>query len=164
MLPGYLKDKRGFTLVELMVSVAILGVLTATSIPLVNAYRLKAEFLEIKITMKYLMDGMETHYIETSEFYPPTTHAWTSGKIEVNQGEAKAIPELKYTFKKGHKHKFIIERFNIPFWNIDYVSFKVEADFDYDRDGDNDIYFSEMLIINGEPILGQYRLPLELIN
>jgi prepilin-type N-terminal cleavage/methylation domain-containing protein len=161
MYMSYLRDREGFTLVELMISLAIIGILIATTVPLANMYRIKAEYLDLRTTSRYLMDGMETYYLETNQLYPPYPGSmtsilfWDSPSITVSKGEEKYIPELKYTFSKGHKHSYTFDRtvIKIPFFNWDYdmATLTVEADFDYDRDGKTDKYTIYMWLDHGKP-------------
>ena len=50
---------KGFTLVELMVVIAIVGILTAISIPNYSRYRAMADRAALFATLKYLMDGQD---------------------------------------------------------------------------------------------------------
>jgi prepilin-type N-terminal cleavage/methylation domain-containing protein len=168
MCRTYLRDRHGFTLVELMISLAIIGILVATTAPLANTYRLKAEYLDLKTTARYLMDGMESYYIENSEFYPPSPPGSTfwmpNPPPKVSKGEEKYISELKYTFHQGHKNSYTFNRFKWKqdSWffgnkNIDYAWIVIDTDFDYNRDGKNDTYTIHMQMENNKPKEGFYR-------
>lgn len=167
-----LRDKQGFTLIELMISIAILGILTATTLPLANAYRLRAEKQRVITTLRYLMDGIETHYIDTNELFPevtlpPSSFVWEDEQLIVNEGEQKAIPELSYTFQQGHKYKYTFYRTKVRIkvtfksfsldWDWDRAEIIVETDFDYDRDGTDDIYTAYMWLDHDQPLDGWYR-------
>jgi len=142
--------KDGFTLIELMVALAIAGILAAIAIPLSRAYTLKAEYASLSATMRYLMDGMETFYIENDSFYPKGT----GGTVRVNRGVRRDIPELKYTFPAGHKHRFIIRSRNTTLRGrkYNYCYMYVYADFDRDRNGRNDIYLVSMYLLDSKPM------------
>lgn len=152
-------NRQGFTLVELMVSLAIIGILIATTVPLANTYRMRAKYLELKLTLGYLMDGWETYYIETNDFYPKATSSFISiVTVTVNAGEEKYIPELKYTFPKGHSHQYKFRRLKFPFFNIDQCWFEITTDMDYNpRNGINDTYTVYMYVRNNKPVEGSYR-------
>jgi len=67
-----LSSKRGFTLLELLVSVAILGVLTATAFPTYKQFRARAVGAEANQILKNLMDVEVAYFLENDNFYPPT--------------------------------------------------------------------------------------------
>lgn len=161
---GVRRHEEGFTLLELAFTVAIIGILTAIAFPALKAYRLRAEYASLEATLRYLMDGIETYYILNDKFYP----ADLVGSITVNQGQAMSIPELKYNFPAGHKHRFQLTTINIdpddpskrfaffPYkWN--YALLYVYADFDMNGNGTNDLYVLTMEIQNNAPVTGNYR-------
>lgn len=144
------RGNNGFTLVELLVVIGIIGVLASISVPLAKAYRIKAEYSNLKSTLRYLMDGMETFYIENDTFYP--TSIW--GMVRVDRGVERDIPELKYTFPAGHKHRFDIYALNLNWggMKLNYSYIYVYADFDRDNNGRDDVYLLTMYLRNSTPV------------
>jgi len=65
-----MKRERGFTLVELLVVVAILGVLGATAMPLYNTWQQRAYGSEAIVMMKQLTEGQILYYLEHDEYFP----------------------------------------------------------------------------------------------
>lgn len=63
--------KSGFTLIELMVSIAIVGILMGTAIPAYNTYRERARGAEATIMVKQILDAQIAYYLEYETFYPP---------------------------------------------------------------------------------------------
>lgn len=146
--PGYYIGDGGFTLIELIITIAILGVLTAISIPTFSSYRMKAEYIAVQSILRFLMDAEEIYFIEKDEFYP------NSGSINIPKGQASSIPELAYTFSSGHKHRFIIYGRNIkrPNRTVNMYYVEVRADYDFNRNGRNDRFRYTTLIRNGKEI------------
>lgn len=160
MILDLLKGKKGFTIIELAVTIGIVSVLAATSIPLVTAYRTKTERLDLELTMKHIMDGLEVCYIETDEFFPETTPSgwYEYGELTVEKGEAADLPDILYNFPAGHKHKYIFYyyKFNMGSY-YDYSYVRVLADNDYNRNGQNDEYYIYMIMLDGQPWGNNYR-------
>ena len=67
-----LKNKKGFTLIELMIVVAIIGILSAIAIPNFISFRLKAKTSEAKSNLGAIRSCQETYKTET-ELYRDCT-------------------------------------------------------------------------------------------
>ena len=58
------KEQKGFTLIELMIVVAIIGVLAAVAIPAFTKYIAKSKTSEAKTFVKRIYDGARAYYME----------------------------------------------------------------------------------------------------
>jgi type IV pilus assembly protein PilA len=71
-----LKDCGGFTLLELLVVVAIIGLLTAIAIPQYAAYRDKARIALVQADLRNIQLAMELLANDTEKWPGPRLHDW----------------------------------------------------------------------------------------
>ncbi len=136
--PAEKTASKGFTLVEIMISLAILGILASISIPNFRSYMEKAERASMLTTLKYLMDGEDFYFLENGAFFA----------VDVPSGTAKDIPELAYSFATGHKNRYRIQVINNSRRNRYII--KVFCDFDSNGNGKNDRFTATTNIWRGE--------------
>jgi prepilin-type N-terminal cleavage/methylation domain-containing protein len=65
-----MQRQTGFTLVELMVVIAILGIMAAMAMPLYGTYRQKAYGSEALVMLKRIMDAEIMYHLEHERFFP----------------------------------------------------------------------------------------------
>lgn len=62
------KVQQGFTLIELMIVVAIIGILAAVAIPAYNDYTIRARFTEVMGSAAAVKTTMADEYLSTNAF------------------------------------------------------------------------------------------------
>ena len=65
-----MRKQTGFTLIELMVVIAIVGILAITAVPFYQTWTQRAYGSQANLMMKNLMDGQIMYYLENNRFYP----------------------------------------------------------------------------------------------
>jgi len=63
-------NKKGFTLIELMISLSIVGMLFVSAMPLYSTYQQRARGSEASIMLKQIINAEIAHFLENNEFYP----------------------------------------------------------------------------------------------
>lgn len=61
-------EEKGFTLIELMIVVAIIGILAAIAVPQISKYRTRAYDVTAKSDLSALALSMEHRYIDTDAY------------------------------------------------------------------------------------------------
>jgi prepilin-type N-terminal cleavage/methylation domain-containing protein len=110
-----MKGSKGFTLIELMVVIAILGVLAASAVPLIGVYRQRASGSEAQAMVKQILDAQIMYYLEHNSFFPDNaTYIITHPGGETPGGARDEIKDnLNVHIPTGHKLDFSITGINV---------------------------------------------------
>ncbi len=106
-----MRREKGFTLVELLAVIAIVGIMSATAMPLYRTFQQRAYGSEATTMMKRIMDAQIMYFLEKETFYPPDS---TPIKIwHDDPADKEAILELRealnITIPVGHFLDYIIQ-------------------------------------------------------
>lgn len=74
----YLKNQKGFTLIELMIVVAIIGILSAIAIPNFMTFRMKAKTAEAKSNLGSIRTCEETYRAKNDVYFAVTRYPSTA--------------------------------------------------------------------------------------
>src|SRR5216684_2042121 len=90
-----MKTKRGFTLIELMIVVAIIGILAAIAIPKFAQLITKGNEANTKGNLGALRSALSIYYGDTEGFYPADTLGGLTGSLTASGKYMGAIPVAK---------------------------------------------------------------------
>ncbi len=96
-------NNKGFTLVEMMVVFAIIGILVATSIPAYNVIRQRIYGSEAKVMLNQIINAQIAYYLEHNKYYKEDTILSVYNDGDEPEGARKMIYEnLHIEIPKGH--------------------------------------------------------------
>lgn len=134
-----MRRQAGFTLVELMVVIAILGILGASAVPVFQTYRQRSYGSEAYVTMKNLLEGEILYYLENDSFFPPEDQPIMiprEGPFTVQTDDnIKGIADnLNINIKVGHNLEYLITNY------VDRLYIIISADFPLFKDGHTELH------------------------
>lgn len=95
------RDRQGFTLVELLVVVVIVGILAAIAIPRFSASREKTFFAAMKTDLKNLVAAQEIYYAANNYMYAGAAGSDVPGvtglEFSSSQGVGVTLREVDFT-------------------------------------------------------------------
>ncbi|NLA74063.1 MAG: prepilin-type N-terminal cleavage/methylation domain-containing protein [Deltaproteobacteria bacterium] len=96
-------NKKGFTLVEIMVVIAIMGILTATAIPAYRTWQQRIYGAEAKVMLNQIINAQIAYHLENDRYYGDSTPIFVfhGGEDSVDAQE-EIYKNLHLKIPKGH--------------------------------------------------------------
>jgi len=100
------KDEKGFTLIELMIVIAIIGILAAIAIPQFSAYRIRAFHAAAIADLRNAATAQEAYFVDTEQYTATTsTLIGATYNLFLSENVVFAIPAVTtsgYTMTSSH--------------------------------------------------------------
>jgi prepilin-type N-terminal cleavage/methylation domain-containing protein len=130
-----MKRQIGFTLVELMVVIAIVGILAVTAVPVYRTWMQRTYGSEASLMMKSLIDGQIMYFLDYNKFFPGSDTS-----IQVFEDDPPSKPEIQQIkdalgigIRVGHNLSYDIQAF--PATADDSCTIVISAPFPLFSDG-----------------------------
>ena len=94
------KSKKGFTLIELMIVVAIIGILAAIAIPNFLRFQLKSKTSEAKVNLAAIRTAEESYLAEFGNYVdtpPPPRARFRAGSQKARPSQVAASRKLRHS-------------------------------------------------------------------
>ena len=111
-----MKRQSGFTILEILVALAIVGILTATAVPLYHTWQGRAYGSEAAIMMNQIIAAEINYYLENNKFFPDDTTYMIlhDGQPDPTDAIEAIAKNLNITINQGHFLEYYIAGFNEP--------------------------------------------------
>lgn len=92
-----MKKLRGFTLIELMIVVAVIGILASIAIPNYSDYVRKSRRADAQAALMELAQQLERHYTANNAYTGATLNATVTGRVSLFYSITSSIGSQTYT-------------------------------------------------------------------
>lgn len=97
------RNEKGFTLIELMIVIAIIGILAAIAIPQFSAYRKRAFNASAESDVRNLATAQEAYYVDFSKYVSGSSNLLSYGYVASNNVSATVNGDSSsYTISAYH--------------------------------------------------------------
>ena len=110
-----MKDQKGFTLIELMIVIAIIGILAAIAIPQFNAYRKRSYNSSAIADLRNAATAQEAYFVDESTYchstgtlIGPTYGLYLSDKVVFSISSANASTYVMESYHPSGSESYII--------------------------------------------------------
>ena len=118
MMSKMMKKNEGFTLIELMIVIAIIGILAAIAIPQFSAYRKRSYDSAAQADLRNAATAQEAYFVDNSRYCgtEDTLIGGTYGLYITNAGGVSVV----FTIESASNQSYVMKAFH-PSGNESYV-------------------------------------------
>ena len=110
-----MKRQSGFTILEILVALAIVGILTATAVPLYHTWQGRAYGSEASIMLKQIIGAEINYLLDNNKFYPDnaTYMILHDGETDPQDAIQDIEENLHITLSQGHFLEYYLQGSNV---------------------------------------------------
>jgi prepilin-type N-terminal cleavage/methylation domain-containing protein len=147
MLKSY---KKGFTLIELIIVISILGILSAVTIPKFTSYREAADLVADQSNAKIIGDALNYAYMNGDITYNSTKNKFTgtnsSGETVTFGGSGRSFEEI---FVPDYIDKMILDDFTdsrLYIFSLSATDTNIEVEISFDTASDKYAEYGDLVL------------------